>query len=75
VEYPRNYYKCTEEGCNVKKQVEQRGSSFVTTYEGTHNHTSPELEDEVKVQSNEVFLIISFIATRKKQKKKKEQLL
>jgi len=43
--YPRSYYKCTEKGCNVKKQVELQGNILVNTYEGTHNHPAPELAD------------------------------
>ncbi|KAH9669557.1 WRKY domain-containing protein [Citrus sinensis] len=41
---PRNYYKCSTGGCQVKKRVERdrEDSSYViTTYEGTHNHESP----------------------------------
>ncbi|XP_044470642.1 probable WRKY transcription factor 51 [Mangifera indica] len=41
---PRNYYKCSSGGCNVKKRVERdrEDSSYViTTYEGVHNHESP----------------------------------
>jgi hypothetical protein len=40
----RNYYRCSTEGCNVKKRVERDKddpSYVVTTYEGTHNHVSP----------------------------------
>lgn len=43
---PRNYYKCSSGGCNVKKRVERDrdDSSYVlTTYEGTHNHESPSM--------------------------------
>eukprot|EP01090_Pellita_catalonica_P011427 TRINITY_DN2308_c0_g2_i1.p1 TRINITY_DN2308_c0_g2~~TRINITY_DN2308_c0_g2_i1.p1 ORF type:complete len:234 (-),score=39.60 TRINITY_DN2308_c0_g2_i1:559-1260(-) len=39
--YPRSYYKCTEKGCVVKKQVEQSGNTMMNTYEGTHNHPPP----------------------------------
>ncbi|XP_010915168.4 probable WRKY transcription factor 51 [Elaeis guineensis] len=41
---PRNYYRCSNEGCAVKKRVErdQEDSRYViTTYEGVHNHVSP----------------------------------
>eukprot|EP01088_Endostelium_zonatum_P012063 TRINITY_DN2622_c0_g1_i3.p1 TRINITY_DN2622_c0_g1~~TRINITY_DN2622_c0_g1_i3.p1 ORF type:complete len:126 (-),score=23.96 TRINITY_DN2622_c0_g1_i3:360-737(-) len=43
--YPRSYYKCTEKDCPVKKQVEQSGSTMINTYEGTHNHKAPGLEE------------------------------
>ncbi|PKA57309.1 putative WRKY transcription factor 51 [Apostasia shenzhenica] len=41
---PRNYYRCSTEGCSVKKRVERDindQSYVITTYEGVHNHTSP----------------------------------
>ncbi|XP_022880504.1 probable WRKY transcription factor 50 [Olea europaea var. sylvestris] len=41
---PRNYYKCSVEGCPVKKRVERDTmdpSYVVTTYEGIHNHHGP----------------------------------
>ncbi|OWM91371.1 probable WRKY transcription factor 75 [Punica granatum] len=41
---PRNYYKCTNGGCNVKKRVERDrddSSYVITTYEGVHTHPSP----------------------------------
>ncbi|KAE9601291.1 putative transcription factor WRKY family [Lupinus albus] len=40
----RNYYKCSFEGCSVKKTVERdrEDSSYViTTYDSVHNHQSP----------------------------------
>ncbi|KAA8530946.1 hypothetical protein F0562_005687 [Nyssa sinensis] len=41
---PRNYFKCSSEGCRVKKRVErdkEDPSYVITTYEGVHNHESP----------------------------------
>lgn len=42
--YPRSYYKCTYQGCNVRKHIERAASdpkAVVTTYEGKHNHDVP----------------------------------
>ncbi|KAF7840038.1 putative WRKY transcription factor 51 [Senna tora] len=42
--HPRNYYKCSSEGCKVKKRVERDkddSSYVITSYEGTHNHETP----------------------------------
>ncbi|XP_050375185.1 probable WRKY transcription factor 3 [Argentina anserina] len=42
--YPRSYYKCTFEGCNVRKHVERAATdpkAVITTYEGKHNHDVP----------------------------------
>ncbi|KAJ1443866.1 WRKY domain [Sesbania bispinosa] len=42
--YPRSYYRCTNIKCNVRKHVERAiddPKSFVTTYEGKHNHEMP----------------------------------
>ncbi|KAK6924162.1 WRKY domain [Dillenia turbinata] len=41
---PRNYYKCSNVGCHVKKRVErdrEDASYVITTYEGVHSHESP----------------------------------
>lgn len=43
---PRNYYRCSTEGCSVKKRVERDPddpSYVITTYDGTHNHASPDV--------------------------------
>nr|WCL15188.1 WRKY12713 [Atractylodes chinensis] len=42
--HPRSYYKCTSQGCNVRKHVERAASdpkAVITTYEGKHNHDVP----------------------------------
>ncbi|EXB25259.1 putative WRKY transcription factor 75 [Morus notabilis] len=39
--FPRSYYKCTYQGCNVKKQIQRHCKDegiVVTTYEGMHTH-------------------------------------
>ncbi|XP_019094606.1 PREDICTED: probable WRKY transcription factor 10 [Camelina sativa] len=41
---PRSYFKCTVNGCNVKKHVERGADDFkilVTSYDGIHNHPPP----------------------------------
>ncbi|KAL5189883.1 putative WRKY transcription factor 50 [Glycine soja] len=38
---PRNYYRCSVDGCQVKKRVERDKDDpryVITTYEGIHNH-------------------------------------
>ncbi|KAI3720198.1 hypothetical protein L6452_21111 [Arctium lappa] len=42
--HPRSYYKCTSQGCKVRKHIERAASdpkAVITTYEGKHNHLVP----------------------------------
>ncbi|KAI3986828.1 hypothetical protein MKX01_039802 [Papaver californicum] len=41
---PRNYYRCSNSGCSMKKHVERASHNpklLITTYEGKHNHDMP----------------------------------
>lgn len=41
---PRSYYRCTHDGCPVRKHVEKAPddiNNMVVTYEGKHNHDQP----------------------------------
>ncbi|KAJ1395270.1 WRKY domain [Sesbania bispinosa] len=46
--YPRSYYRCTADGCGVKKRVERSyedPSTVVTTYDDNHTHPCPVLSN------------------------------
>ncbi|KAJ7191527.1 hypothetical protein O6H91_11G056200 [Diphasiastrum complanatum] len=52
----RNYYKCSNPTCMVKKRVERSSedsSIIITTYEGNHTHPSPSIVYGDIVQPNE----------------------
>ncbi|KAL5703551.1 WRKY Transcription Factor [Ranunculus cassubicifolius] len=43
---PRNYYRCSHQGCHVKKRVERDREDekyVITTYDGVHSHESPSI--------------------------------
>ncbi|XP_054819158.1 WRKY transcription factor 71-like [Prosopis cineraria] len=61
--YPRSYYRCTSQKCNVKKRVErsfQDPSIVVTTYEGQHNHHCPAT---LRGSANAAMMLSSAVAT------------
>ncbi|PIA29933.1 hypothetical protein AQUCO_05800185v1 [Aquilegia coerulea] len=43
-EYPRSYYKCTHQNCQVKKKIERSHDGQITEiiYKGGHNHPMPQ---------------------------------
>ncbi|CAI0540844.1 unnamed protein product [Linum tenue] len=52
-EYPRSYYKCTNQNCPVKKKVERSHEGHITEiiYKGAHNHPKPQLNRRATIGS------------------------
>ncbi|XP_052190811.1 probable WRKY transcription factor 45 [Diospyros lotus] len=46
--FPRSYYRCSHQGCSVKKQIQRQSPDegvVVTTYEGVHTHPTEKPAD------------------------------
>ncbi|CAN0929202.1 Probable WRKY transcription factor 75 [Linum grandiflorum] len=59
----RSYYRCTYQGCNVKKQVQRLTkdeSMVVTTYEGIHSHPIEKSTDNFEHILNQMHIYASF---------------
>ncbi|XP_051122374.1 probable WRKY transcription factor 75 [Andrographis paniculata] len=61
--FPRSYYRCTHQGCNVKKQVQRLSKDeevVVTTYEGMHSHPIQKSTDNFEHILNQMQIYTSF---------------
>ncbi|KAK4759492.1 hypothetical protein SAY87_022623 [Trapa incisa] len=54
-QYPRSYYRCTQDNCRVKKRVERLDEDprmVITTYEGRHAHSPSRDTDQSRAATN-----------------------
>ncbi|GMP57554.1 hypothetical protein CsSME_00021593 [Camellia sinensis var. sinensis] len=61
--FPRSYYRCTHQGCNVKKQVQRLSKDegiVVTTYEGMHSHPIEKSTDNFEHILNQMQIYTAF---------------
>ncbi|EXB40317.1 putative WRKY transcription factor 75 [Morus notabilis] len=61
--FPRSYYRCTHQGCNVKKQVQRLTKDegvVVTTYEGMHSHAIEKSTDNFEHILSQMQIYTSF---------------
>ncbi|XP_031490557.1 probable WRKY transcription factor 43 [Nymphaea colorata] len=61
--FPRSYYRCTHQSCNVKKQVQRLSKDegvVVTTYEGIHTHPIEKPMDSFDSILNQMQIFANF---------------
>nr|AYW01722.1 persimmon protein WRKY5 [Diospyros kaki] len=61
--FPRSYYRCTHQGCGVKKQVQRLSKDeavVVTTYEGMHSHPIEKSTDNFEHILNQMQIYTAF---------------
>ncbi|KAG6475835.1 probable WRKY transcription factor 75 [Zingiber officinale] len=61
--FARSYYRCTHQGCNVKKQVQRLSRDegmVVTTYEGMHTHPIQKQTDNFEDILNQMQIYANF---------------
>uniref|UniRef100_A0A0D9VVH8 WRKY domain-containing protein n=1 Tax=Leersia perrieri TaxID=77586 RepID=A0A0D9VVH8_9ORYZ len=68
--HPRSYYKCTYQGCDVKKHIErssQDPKAVITTYEGKHSHDVPTARNSNHSAANAKVSSSSNLSNRRRQ--------